>query len=56
MIPNIDFRYGNQYIYPFKKKYFLNGSVAELVDALDLGSSAFGCGGSSPPAPILEII
>jgi hypothetical protein len=23
--------------------------VAELVDALDLGSSAEGCGGSSPP-------
>lgn len=23
--------------------------VAELVDALDLGSSAFGCGGSTPP-------
>ncbi len=24
--------------------------VAELVDALDLGSSAFGCGGSTPPS------
>ena len=23
--------------------------MAELADALDLGSSAFGCGGSSPP-------
>jgi hypothetical protein len=26
--------------------------LAELVDALDLGSSGFGCGGSSPPVGI----
>ena len=27
----------------------LLADVAELVDALDLGSSRFSCGGSSPP-------
>ena len=38
----------------YKKKYVkimfdIKADVAELVDALDLGSSKFSCGGSSPP-------
>ena len=31
-------------------RYRRSARVAELADALDLGSSAFGCGGSNPPS------
>ncbi len=36
--------------------YILLADVAELVDALDLGSSRFSCEGSSPSIRINKIV
>lgn len=41
---------GKKFIFAplFQKGCFFTADVAKLVDALDLGSSAFGRGGSTP--------